>query len=466
MIKTDGPLARRCRTGFGRGRFPVLLATLRRRASVALLALTGSLVAGLPAQVWPAGFQPELAFATNTPSVSPFVRRAIALDGNNNLVAVRGDLFRCRPRLLPNAMPLLSLHNEDIAFVHRDSLGVVVAGIRTGNAYHLDPNTGQVLATFAVPRNSFDAVSLPSGAVLCSANPLWPAGGATTGVWLASPGQPPRQLLALLGPSGPLALAANGDLVVAELGPIVPPPPGAARLLRIPAASLLTAVAGGTLSMANVVQIGTGFGGIYDLVHDERDRWYVSDPAGGTVVHTAPGGLDAIGTMLDLGPGRYATGLQFVPGSTTPFRAFQPNSGSGALLVSSGDFVTSFTMHRLLPMRPRATIAPGLVVPPGTASLQLAGGPPQGACLWLGSLTVDQPEQIVLWQDGAPLWLGLPPAAAVVLGATALDAQGRGNWALQHPGGLQVRVDLQAVVLAPAAVDLGSTRVLPLLLLP
>lgn len=447
MTIPTGPSGWRCRAGW-------------------LLAAGWIGAAAITAQSWPNGFVPSLAFDTSAPTLAPFMRSAVALAPGQHLVAVRGELFLTGPRLAPHAAPWFALPAEDIGFVHQDAAGIVVGGIRTGTTFRVDQHNRQVLAQFRAPVNTFDAVSLPSGAVLCSANPRWPAGGANSGLWLASPGQAPRELLSLLGPSGPLALADNGDLVIAELGPIVPPPPGAARLLRIPAARLQAAALGGTLSMADVVRIGTGFAGIYDLAHDEHDRWYVTDPAGGTVVHTAPGGLDATATLLDLGPMRFVTGLQFMPASTTPFRAYQPTADSSALLVAGSDFTTCFELHRLQPARPQATITPGLALPPGTASLQLTGGPPHGVCLWLGSLIVDQPERVVLWHDGAPLWFGLPTSAALPLGAGILDAQGLASWSLLHPGGVQGRLDLQAVVLAPAAADLGSAPVLPLLLLP
>jgi hypothetical protein len=419
-----------------------------------------------PGQSWPPGFAAPTPFVCNDPSAAPFVRATWSGTDKIHLVAVRDRLFAAQTDLAHAGPPRLVLGNEDIAYVTADATRVWVGGLRTGRVRQLDRGTLQLQAVFAGPANAFDAVALPSGDLLLSANPNWPQAGANSGLWLAGPGRQPRELLPLQGPSGPLALAANGDLVLGELGPIVPPPPGAARLLRIAAARVQAAVAGATLGANDIAASGAGYTGIYDLALDDRDRCLVSDPASGVVQHTAPGGLVPVGALLDLGPGRFVTRLQFLPGALTPFRGYGPSHGSASLMVGSSDYTSRFELHRVQPQRPRCTISPGLTLTPGTAQLQVHDGPPNGLCLWLASTVLGQGEHIALWLGGAPLWLGLPTTSAVALGAHTLDAQGGGSWSLLHPGGLSGRLDLQAVVLAPAASELGSAPLLPLLLLP
>ena len=452
-----GPRALWHRRGFGRAR-----CTATAIAAAALSFPSGS-VSG---QSWPPGFAAPTPFVCSDPNAAPFVRATWSGTDKWHLIAVHDRLFAAQTDLNHAGPPRLVLGNEDIAYVTADATRVWVGGLRSGLVRQLDRSTLQPQAAFAGPANAFDAVPLPSGDLLLSANPNWPQAGANSGLWLAGPGRQPRELLPLQGPSGPLVLAQNGDLVVGELGPIVPPPPGAARLLRIAAARVQAAVAGATLGPADIAASGAGYTGIYDLALDDRDRCLVSDPASGSVQHTAPGGLVPIGTLLDLGPGRFVTRLQFLPGALTPFRGYGPSHRSASLMVGSSDYTSRFELHRVQPQRPRCTISPGLTLAPGTAQLQIHDGPPNGLCLWLASTVLGQGEHIALWLDGAPLWLGMPTTSAVALGAHALDAQGSGNWSLLHPGGISGRLDLQAVVLAPAASDVGSAPLLPLLLLP
>ncbi len=443
-----------------------------RPASVRLHAVlvAGGLVAAVSTQSpsLPPGFAatPTLQQA----ALVPFVRAALALAPQRHLIAIHGDVFVIGANYQPGShapVPILSLANDDVAFLHADGAGGCYAGsLRRGWITHLDPAAFAATTRFAGPANAFDAALLPGGDLLLAANPLWPAANAHTGVWLVGPGRVPREILALVGPSGPLLVTAAGDLVVAELGPIVPPPPGAARLLRIPAARLLWAIGGGTLTMSDVTAIGTGFTGIYDCVEDDTGRLLVSDPASSVVTHTASGGLSPIGTLIDAGGGRLVTTLRFVPGTVGPFRGYQPPAHAASLHDATSDYTSLFELVRVAPRRPAASIAPAPIVAPGVSTLQVSGGPPNGVVLWLASSVVNTPEAVVWSHGGVPLWLGLPPAAITVLTSQVLDGAGTASTPFTNPGGFAVRVDLQGINLAPGLTDLGSTPVLPIQLLP
>jgi hypothetical protein len=296
-----------------------------------LLALAGVTIA---AQGVPPGF--ALTTAIEETVRAPRVR-AVGFGADGYLVAVDRVLELHRAGAAPRPLWRLPA-GEDFAFVLATGTGAVFGELHGGRVRSLDLATVTVTATFPGVRNAFDVALLPGGDALVTANPTWPAAGARSGVWLVGPGRAPREILPLSGPSSALAFAANGDLVVGELGPAVPPPPGAARLLRFPPGLVQQAIAGGVLSTAQASAIGTGLGGIYDLAFDDLGRLHVTDPMSSTVRHCPAGSLQPSGITVDLGPGRCALQLAFVAHPSAPFRGYQPPEHAPALLVSHSDF--------------------------------------------------------------------------------------------------------------------------------
>jgi hypothetical protein len=453
----------------------VVAAALRRRSArcagvLALAAVAQTLAPAARAQgpTLPPGFAAHVAFADA--AQVPFVRAVVALDDGHHLLVHRGALHLVRDHFAPSSPatspPLLQLPNEDIAFVALDGGVAVVGGLRSGRVLRYDLAARALTGAFVGVRNTFDVVVLPGGDLLLAANPTWPAAGANSGIWLAGPGRTPRELLQLVGPSGPLVLDAAGDLIVAELGAIVPPPPGAARLLRVPAARLQQALAGGALAMGDVAAIGGGYAGIYDLACSPDGRLFVADPASSVVSATAPGALAPALPWLDVGSGFTATSLQFVGSAAGPFCAFLPPERASELRVQRTDFWSLLEVVRVRPVRPVASIAPSPTVAPGTSTLHLHGGPANGLCLWLASLPATGVEQIVWSRDGTPLWLGLPPGGAVPFALVALDANGAATARLVNAGGVAGALTVQAVALGPTAGELGSAERLQLQLLP
>jgi hypothetical protein len=431
--------------------------------AIGMLANTASAQAGAGA-----GFRVEVALPTL--GVAPGLRGCVPLPGAQQLVAHRGDLFAASGSWPSQPARWFALGNDDIAFLAKapDGALVAVGALLSGKVHVFDTRTGlEVAERFCHGvKNTFDAVLLPNGDLLLSANPLWPAGGSHSGLWLVGPGRSPRELLALQGPSGPLAWRPGGDLVLAELGPVVPPPPGAARLWQFPAARVQAAIAGGTLSYADASTSATGFAGIYDLAVDDHDRVYVTDPASALVRRSAPGGLAPQEVWLDLGPGRFATTLHFTAGTQAPFVAFQPEPMAGQLHVASTDYFLHYDWLRVHPSRPTAAVLPTAQVPPGSAQLQLLDGPPHGLVLWFAALQPASGEQALQWHGESPLWFGLSPLQAIVVQAGPLDHHGHGTVALLNPGGIAARLDLQAVTLDAPATGIASAAPVPLWFLP
>jgi len=340
----------------------------------------------------PAGFALTTAFeeTVRAPRV-----RAVGFGADGYLVAIDRRLELHRPGAAPRPLWRLPA-GEDFAFVLATGTGAVFGELNSGRVRSLDLATATVTATFPGVRNGFDAVLLPTGDALVNANPSWPAAGAHSGVWLVGPGRVPREILPLSGPSSALVLAANGDLVVGGLGPVVPPPPGVARLLSFPAALVQQALAGGVVSTSQASAIGTGFAGIYDLAFDDLGRLHVTDPMSGTVHHCPAGSLQPSGITVDLGPGRYALQLAFAAHPTAPFRGYQPPEHAPALLVSHSDFWQSFVVSRLAPARPVLAVTPTGPVPPGPATLALGGAPANGLAAFLMTTAAPGAERIVL----------------------------------------------------------------------
>lgn len=399
----------------------------------------------------------------------PFVRRVLVAQTGKTFVAITNQVFVTQLTLPAGQLPRLRLPNEDVAFLaeERGANGRVLAGgLHTGLVRCLDANSGQLLAIYPGVANAFDAEPLVNGDLLLSANPTWPAGGSNSGLWLAGPGRTPRLLLQLSGPSGPLVVLGNGDLVVGELGPIVPPPPGAARLLRFPAAVVQQALAGGTLTTADAVTTGNGFGGIYDLAADDEGRLLVSDPASSIVVHTAPGGLTPVGTWFDAGPGRFVTSLQRQDRGSAPLAAFQPYEHAPSVLATTTDYTSLLEAYACGPQRPLASLSPSSFVAVGNSTHAVHRAPPLGVGLVLASLQPLQPEQAIAWFGGTPLWLGLDANGLVPFTGFALDAQGGANVPIVNPGGIAADLHFQTVVFAPGSGAIASTSPLTAHLLP
>ncbi|MCA8950106.1 MAG: hypothetical protein KDE27_11435 [Planctomycetes bacterium] len=396
--------------------------------------------------------------------------RAVAWTGDALLVASGSDLTLLRPGHAPE--PRLQLAaGADFAFVATRSGGRALVGELTAGAIvELDIATGQRVTTFAGPRNAFDAAPLPSGDVLLNANPAWPQPGAHAGVWLAGPGRQPRELLALVGPSGPLLLLPNGDLVVAELGPVVPPPPGAARLLRFAATDLQQAIASsGTLTANQAIANVNGWSGLFDLALDDRGRIHASDPAQSRVLHTAPGGLAPVGSSIDLGNGQYGLWLAFDDRGTAPFAAFQPGERAPALLTCHSDFATRFAVTRVVPTRPTLRADVAAVLPAGaTATFALADGPPLGLAALVAGATAPTPEHVARTVGGIPLCLAMPTGAAVELPPFLLDAHGAGRVTFTNPGGFALPLTVQAACLGTTGTEptFATSNPLALHLLP
>lgn len=435
--------------------------------ALALLACTAPAQAVVAAP----GFKaPEVLHETAAANVRGFV----PLPGRDEFVVGLGRVLELhRPNTAVRALHQLA-PGEAFGCLARTPAGAILVGeLFSGWLSEIDPTTGLRLRAFAGPKNAFDAIALPSGDVLLNANPAWPTSGSHCGVWLAGPHRTPRELIALVGPSGPLALAPNGDLVVAELGATVPPPPGTARLLRFAANLVQQAIqTGAALTSSQATAAAAGYDGIYDLAFDDRGRAYTTDPASARVTQSAPGVLAPAATIADVGSGRSGLWLHQLerPTGGAPFAAYQPTERAGSLLIAHSDFLQRFAVARLEPARATLTSSGGgSLAAASSTTLTFAGAPPNALAATLLAFGSPTAEHAAVTLHGLPVWLGFPTAAfASALPMPATDTAGRTAHTFTNPGGYALTVTAQAIALAttPNATVHATSVPLALQLLP
>ncbi|MEC7584363.1 MAG: hypothetical protein VYE77_08595 [Planctomycetota bacterium] len=406
----------------------------------------------------PLGFGVETAFAENSQGAS--VRGFAYADDQGWYIAIGRQLVQRQANRVEIAHELAP--GDDIAFCHRGPTGSVWFGsLRERAAFRLEPGTG-ALTRFVGVNNGFSVAPLPSGAILLSANPLWPQPGAQTGVWLAGPGMAPRELLTLSGPSGPLALDGAGNLIVAELGS-VNPQPGTVRLLRIPAIRLQQVLTGGTLTTADADVIGSGWDGAYALAFDPTGQLAVTDNSN-SVRLAEPTTLTPLPTpLLQTAPGNWALQMQCIERSSTPYLPYQPGEESPALLIATSNFVSSYEVLRLAPQRPQLTTTQLGPHPPGPIPLALTSAPPLGFCLLGATLAPAVPERVVFEIDETPIWLALADPGQLSITSLWADSQGASSLVLQHPGGFAANVTLQGLTIGQSGLGTTSHQTLQLL---
>jgi hypothetical protein len=124
-------------------------------------------------------------------------------------------------------------------------------------------------------------------------------------------------------------------------------------------------------------------------------------------------------------------------------------------------------VSRLEPARPVLAATPAGPVPPGPATLALAGAPANGLAAFLMTAAAPGAERIVATIEGVPLWLGLPAAAPLAVLLTGTNAQGGAAVGITNPGGYGLALTLQVAALgAPGSAAFGSTAPAILLLEP
>ena len=423
----------------------------------------GAALAAQTTTTVPDGYRYDVVFDDGT---NPFCLRGFAVDPDGELfVAVGNEVLHVDRAGRTTVVHQFGLRTG--AGVMR-FVGADLYLVESGTQSLLRRTPTGALTAGSVPEYTFDLAAVPgTGALLASANPDWPGAGARNGIWLVDfVGGQHREIIALRGPSGPIAFDAAGNLYYAEQSDIFPTPPGAVRVVRFASADLVRALQGGPgLTLADATVVRAGLDGAYRLAVDDRGRLWWSDPGRGGVLQ---GGTAVPLVAPPLPPDTsVALGLAFVDSGPATFDPFQPAT-AGAMYVHLTDWGQRAEIVRVEPSRPTLTASPSPTVTPGVLRLSLAGLPPRGPA-WL-CLSAADPVASRPWfvWNGSPFWSGLDLSMPVLSLPAMADARGVVELTLTHPGGVAATAHFQAVGIAPTAAlwPFGTSPVVTLSLLP
>ena len=320
-----------------------------------------------------------------------------------------------------------------------------------GKIYRVDLGGGGMNVVTDLDFN-FDARFEDAGHVLVSAAPcgffcgneiyrVALAGGATTLVASVS------------GPSGPIALAANGDLYYG-VNTDVPGVPGS--IIRWSASQLAS---GALLTEASATTIAPAIDPASSLeIEPVFGHLFAAQPVfGGTshVVEFAPNG-QFLGTVI--ASPDYLSGIQFLrtqaPGS---FGAFQPPGVR--LQYRATDYAGGTSaLRRVRTKRARAfTSGPGLTGPgPVTVTIEDAH-PNASVVMLMGATALYDPIETSYDLGYFLFHTGMPIDAIRRLGPVPTDANGHATFVFQNPGGLEGTRVFQALLRGANAMLVGSS---------
>ena len=381
---------------------------------------------------------------------SPFALRGFAVDQTSTLyLSVDNRILRREAN---------SSLTELLRFPQNESTGLfsipsgravlVFTNFNTNRCYQLDLRTN-VTSSFAGIKNAFDVDVTRKGDILMTANPNWPSTGAKTGVYVLDPlhGRH-REIIRLTGPSGPLLITPNGDLLYAIQSDRFPTPPGSVELIRFTSSQVASALSSSVpLPMNAGTVVMRGLDGAADLALDDRRRLYISDPQHGGILRTWPGRF-ALEPEPFVKPSKLMVlGLAFVDTGLPTMDSYQPSNGAD-LYAFTTDWTITAEVRRITPRRPRLQATPN-PAPKGQLQLKVTEAP-RNAATWVGlSLLPDVPERPVFFAEGVSLFLGLDFLVPPFLLTGTTSPGGSLTLNLTHPGQFLLTLNAQTLVGGP-----------------
>jgi hypothetical protein len=344
--------------------------------------------------------------------------------------------------------------------------GRVLFGESLNNTLWLVPLAGPApsapLATIVL---NYDAAPLTSTTVLVSAkttgfssadNDLLVLDLATGGV----------QFVARLpGASGPVAVAANGDVYYGTASLAFPPPAGGSSLVRIRRPVLDAAIASQTvLGLAATELVLPGLTSPGDFAFDDDgDLWCTEyELVQGQLVSrvlelndVATAASASLPRLAYSANGVSAGSLQFLPGGGNGvLEPFQPSNGG--MLVFESQFGVSAQLRTVRAAAAATTVSPTLL-PVGPFAIATTGGPANG--LGLVALTIASPIGVAaLYVPGfeAPLWWNQALLAGPLVLGVGFDPSGSATLPLTNPGFAPALPIVAQVAFVTAANGLGA----------
>lgn len=320
------------------------------------------------------------------------------------------------------------------------------------------PATAQPLATAAF---NYDAAAFDAQHAIVSAK-TGGFGAATNDLLLVDLANGSVQPLASLpGASGPVAVAANGDIFYATASNAFPTPAGQTSVLRFPHAVVANAIQqGAVLTASDATVVFAGIDAAADICFDDDGDLLFTDWFQNTLgeLNDVDGPAPWLSAPLVLyGSAPGAAAVQFVPGGAgTVFEPFQP--AGAAVAVFETDYVSTSSLRLLTTARADLTPFAATPIPTGVVTVQVHGGPANGlgtlaialdATPGTGTFAVAGFEQPLDWSLAL---LGTP-----ILWPTVFDAQGNLSVTLYNPGFASPTAATAQVALLSAAAVLGSS---------
>ena len=345
------------------------------------------------------------------------------------------------------------------SFAISDPTGsLVVVGETTNHNVWIVPSTGAGMTPLAALTFNFDAAFSPTAELYVSAA----AGGFGQGndIYRVAIPSGALQLVAHVpGPSGPIAFDAAGNLYYATQYPGFPAPAGSTDVIRWSAAQ----VAAGALTELDATIVCTGLDGASSLAVDPTtQRLYVGEVSFllGTSLIRRVGATQASSPVVCDAGNLSILGMQFLAGAgPATFDAFQPQGGV-TLAYGATDFSGTSTRNRLSPKRPRLTLSgPGLTGP-GTVTLTLEDGVPNGGayllhCAQSSLLPGEVPVAFPTFLLHTPFVLSQTRRVPFYMPA---DANGTTLFQIHNPGNMQGTRAFQVLVSGSSGTFFGSSN--------
>jgi hypothetical protein len=261
------------------------------------------------------------------------------------------------------------------------------------------------------------------------------------------------------GPSGPFAIARNGDVFYGQQAPGLSPPPGSSSVLRWPVQLISSST---FMDQSNAITFATGFDGTSALAFDPlKFKLYVAENNYALGTHNIWRIKSTkANSSLILSSTEFLAGLRFGSGgSDATFDAYQPDDGLN-LTYESTDFFSFSDLGTIRPQRPVLTLNGAGVTGVGPVTLTVTGGVPSGSAL----LTYC-PQSAILQSDVSyplPKFLHRSP---FILSATVrfdflipADAAGTSSISFWNPGGLNGLWGYQFMVGNQSGALIGSSN--------
>jgi hypothetical protein len=324
-----------------------------------------------------------------------------------------------------------------------DGTAVVIGNSSNGRIHRVAADgTGRV--QLSAVANNFDACFDASGNLYLSAAPC--GFGCGNRILRLSPaGGVPDRVASVSGPSGPIAIDANGNLLCAIIDEVTF---GADRILVWTAAQLAS---GALLGEADATVLATDFpAGAFSMAVDPvTQRAYLSSFDQFLRVEQ-----DAGNSRVVAQSDGFISNLQFLSGSGAgSFDPYQPGSGPNLRYLSGP------SLHRVSPARPSLSVRGPGTSGQGAFTFDVSGAEPNaGLTLMFAPSATFNPLEQTYFLPTFILHTGLDLLEVERLSLqVATDAAGAASVTFYNPGGLEGQFAYQFLVRDASGTAIGST---------